>query len=999
MNTLATEPSLSSPPQHEPVAGSAYDANTSSADPAATPRSRFGDWCRRYDSYLVTLLLAALTVAAYPDVFFRAEAIAPADLIFSHRPWVDHRPPEIVGGSNPVLTDQVDMFVPQVEYVRQCLKRGEIPFWCDKIQNGTPFFYVIKHELMVLPLLIAVLILKTPVGMTAYFLLRHLLGGLFFYQYGRIIGISRWASLCGAIVFCYCKYAVQDFIFPMHLQLMLLPILAYGTERIIQHRSLAWTAALPLLLWTLLLAGFPAGSAYCLYFLGLYTAFRILGQSGRRLKLAAAFAGIYLLPFVMAAPALLATADFFSAFDWSYRERYWQWRLPIAGLVAWVFPYFYGPPYQRGGPIGTWYEYTFYIGILPLVTTMLGFVYFRLSWIRAFYLVFAAWLIALLYNVGNILEHFVQYLPVFNSNPNTRQKLLLAFVLAVLLAYALDDLARRRAPNWARWMVGVMLLLLLGAGGWGVWSALTNDALSSFVRSALQWQTGVIVVSAAVCVALYLRNRTSGLTKVAVVLVIFLDLQVMDKCWYPLSRRELAAAQPEVEPPMDPRIAVGWNPTLARTAFYLRTPAVRFMKARIGDDKMLGMDSAFLANIPLFYDLNNFSGRGFFNARTKGLYRLLNDDALREHPTQFLFDSSVRTRLGSPIVDMLGIRYVALDSKAKLDDLARDYLLKQPEWNHTQELGPGQSLRQTFKAPRTMTVRRVSIRIPHGKWTGGLPAELRVIDFAQDKQQTFTESEWLPEVRRLEFDIGEFDATAGSAYAIELAVNADIDGVFDVLCTRDVDIIKSGTMSVDGKVWPGDLTFSVHSESSGNLEKYQIIYDDELVVLENTQVYGRAWLAGGLRYAAPEEVLSALASETGDLRASIWAEDDMRPIAGDAREPAMIEGRVENIELRSSYQQYQVEADRDCYLVVSDNYDHGWRAWIDGRETGVFRANYNLRAIALPKGQHTVEFRYRPPYFLPAMAISILATLGHFYFVRRLARRRRAALPEKPVGA
>lgn len=941
-----------------------------------------------------------MTVAAYPDVFFRAEVIAPTDLIFFHKPWADHRPPEIAGGSNPVLSDQVDMFVPQVEYVRQCLKRGEIPFWCDKIQNGTPFFFVIKHELMVLPLLLAVLILKTPVGMTAYFLLRHLLGGLFFYKYVRIIGIGRWPGLCGAIVFCYCKYAVQDLIFPMHLQLMLLPIIAYGIERIIQQRSLAWAAALPVLLWMNIVSGFPAGTAYCFYFLGLYTAFRVLGQSGRRLKLMAAFAGLYILPFVMAAPALVATADFFSAFDWSYRENYWNWCMPPASLIAWIFPHFYGPPYQRGTPIVWWYEFAFYIGVLPLIMTLAGLVYFRLSWIRAFYLAFALWLIALLYNIGNILEHVVQHMPVFNNNPNTRQKLLLVFVLAVLFAYALNDLTRYGLPAWARKAGALLLFALLAIGGWGIWLAYTDESLSAFIRSAIHWQAGVILLSVAVGMMAYLRRSTSTWLKFGVVAVIFFDLQVMDKVWYPLSRRELAGAVTTKEPQPDPRIAVGWNPTIARTAFYLRTPAVRFLKDRVGDDKMLTLDATFLANIPLFFEINNFSGRGFFDARQKGLYRLINEDAFKDgQNTAYLFDSSVRTRLGSPVVEMLGIRYVVMDSLAKLDDLSRDYLVKQPEWNHIIELAPGQSLRQTFVAERAMVVDWAAIRIPHGMWTGDSPAELRILDLTDGMHRQWSNGRWDSEVRRLTFDLGEFEAQQGRQYAVELTARDDLDGVLDVLCTKDVDILKKGTLSINGKEHPGDLTFTIHADAPGRLDKYKVIYDGELIVLENTKSYGRAWLAGGLKYGTPEEILAALSQATDDLRSCIRAEEDMRPIAGAPRAEATVDGRVTNLELRSSDQRFEIEADRDCFLVVSDNYDHGWRAWVDGKETGVFRANYNLRAVAVPKGRHVVEFRYRPPFFLPAMALGTAAALGHFYFVVRWSRRRRAGLSERPAGA
>ena len=38
-------------------------------------------------------------------------------------------------------------------------------------------------------------------------------------------------------------------------------------------------------------------------------------------------------------------------------------------------------------------------------------------------------------------------------------------------------------------------------------------------------------------------------------------------------------------------------------------------------------------------------------------------------------------------------------------------------------------------------------------------------------------------------------------------------------------------------------------------------------------------------------------------------------------------------------------------FMLSDNYYPGWRAYVDEKETKIYRANYTFRAIVLPKGK------------------------------------------------
>lgn len=65
----------------------------------------------------------------------------------------------------------------------------------------------------------------------------------------------------------------------------------------------------------------------------------------------------------------------------------------------------------------------------------------------------------------------------------------------------------------------------------------------------------------------------------------------------------------------------------------------------------------------------------------------------------------------------------------------------------------------------------------------------------------------------------------------------------------------------------------------------------------------------------------------------------------------------------------------NAILLLSENYYPGWKAYVDGNEVPILRADYILRAIPLPAGQHEIVFVYRPLSFLIGGTIAIVALM------------------------
>lgn len=68
-------------------------------------------------------------------------------------------------------------------------------------------------------------------------------------------------------------------------------------------------------------------------------------------------------------------------------------------------------------------------------------------------------------------------------------------------------------------------------------------------------------------------------------------------------------------------------------------------------------------------------------------------------------------------------------------------------------------------------------------------------------------------------------------------------------------------------------------------------------------------------------------------------------------------------------------SDASAWLVLTDTWFPGWRAWVNGVEQPIHRANYGFRAVWLPAGRHEIEFRYRPRSLTWGLSVSLGAAM------------------------
>ncbi|HOM28761.1 MAG TPA: YfhO family protein [Deltaproteobacteria bacterium] len=167
-------------------------------------------------------------------------------------------------------------------------------------------------------------------------------------------------------------------------------------------------------------------------------------------------------------------------------------------------------------------------------------------------------------------------------------------------------------------------------------------------------------------------------------------------------------------------------------------------------------------------------------------------------------------------------------------------------------------------------------------------------------------------------------------------------------------------------------------ENGGILAKEAPVYQPRAVLVHDV-VY-----AGGR-----DEALAHLKDPRFDPARSVVLEEKDRLIAGVPDAPAkggqgasgatVVRYEPQRIEVRT-------QSPTNSLLILSELFYPGWRAYVDGREAPVVKADLILRGVPVPAGSHVVSMVYRPLSFYAGLAVSMaaLVVLAALYLGRKV---------------
>lgn len=155
--------------------------------------------------------------------------------------------------------------------------------------------------------------------------------------------------------------------------------------------------------------------------------------------------------------------------------------------------------------------------------------------------------------------------------------------------------------------------------------------------------------------------------------------------------------------------------------------------------------------------------------------------------------------------------------------------------------------------------------------------------------------------------------------------------------------------------------------------KYVIADDDKGNVFPyvNQDANGNAWFVSSLeKVNSANDEMMALDSLNTRIKAVTTQELASSNFNVDSL------STIDILDYKPNYLKYNSNNNHDGFAVFSElYYANGWNAYIDGQLSPHYRVDYVLRGMPIPKGQHTIEFKFEPHVVKTGSTIALASSI------------------------
>jgi hypothetical protein len=154
-----------------------------------------------------------------------------------------------------------------------------------------------------------------------------------------------------------------------------------------------------------------------------------------------------------------------------------------------------------------------------------------------------------------------------------------------------------------------------------------------------------------------------------------------------------------------------------------------------------------------------------------------------------------------------------------------------------------------------------------------------------------------------------------------------------------------------------------------------VVYDLNQKPIQNPHPLGNAWFVSDFKMVknADEEIR---AMNDFDLSETAIVDERFKDQLEALSFQKDEQGKIELTHYKPNALTYSFRASGDQLTVFSEIfYSKGWNAYIDGERSRHFRVNYVLRAMVIPAGEHTIEFKFEPHSYYTGNKISLASSI------------------------
>lgn len=166
--------------------------------------------------------------------------------------------------------------------------------------------------------------------------------------------------------------------------------------------------------------------------------------------------------------------------------------------------------------------------------------------------------------------------------------------------------------------------------------------------------------------------------------------------------------------------------------------------------------------------------------------------------------------------------------------------------------------------------------------------------------------------------------------------------------------------------------------------KYLILQtnDGQSLPLHNPYANGNAWFVKQVRMAASADAEIKALDKMDTKNVAIVNQKEFGSMVKKTTYVKDSIATISVIKYKPNYLKYQSNNASDGLAVFSEMYyGNGWNAYIDGKKTDHFRADYVLRAMNIPAGKHTIEFKFEPQVVEKGSTIALASSIGMLFLI------------------